>query len=249
MAFRSHLGRFCLTILGLCLAFALKLQASPSQSVNLSLTCKAVLKNSFFTGRGLGEYIQGLHSDFELSLNKLEPHQVWIDLGGGEGRAVEDYLKSKNLNLKSGKVVLITYKLGRWFGISNYQNRLQVFQSRLLEDIPVQEIPKAQLMTDFFGVLSYTLDLEKSLNIILNRLNLNGEIYIYSSHRHTLIESQKERLSLTEFLKRISGIQVEGQRGILKITKVSQQVSIPKLELIQLEEASKPPFRRFKIKN
>ena len=34
-------------------------------------------------------------------------------------------------------------------------------------------------------------------------------------------------------------------RGIQTLS----QVSIPKLELIQLEEASKPPFRRFKIKN
>lgn len=204
-----------------------------------------VKSNSFVTSRDLSEYRGGLHKGFKASLDSLKPQDTWIDLGAGKGNAATDYFKESANPLTKANVVLITYKLDRWFGIPKFKNKLSVMQGRLFEAIPALQIPKAKLITDFFGVLSYTRDLSRSLYLIFDRLEVGGELYIYSHNMNTVIDYHNKIYSLTDFLKQIEGLEVEGRHGILKITKLADDIQIPDLFLTRLNEDEKPAFRRF----
>lgn len=208
---------------------------------------KTVKKNSFVTGRSLGEYIQYLFEGFSTSLKNLKPTDHWIDLGAGKGYAAEEYIKSFGTAQSAANVTLITYKLDRWFGISKHQGKLDVLDGRLLENIPKGEIKKAKLMTDVFGVISYTRDLSRALDIIFDRLETGGELYVYSSNTHTLIKTADEVITLTQFLSTIPGLKVEGKWGTIRITKLAEEIEVPQLRLIRMNEETVPPSRTFEF--
>ncbi len=247
MHFKLLLAAFVLAFFGLCQSYGAPRNCAQLVG-QLEPVSLAIKNNQFVTVRGLIEYQYGLHPDFKIKLKNLDANDTWIDLGGGKGNAVEDYIKAQSSAATTAQTVLITYKLGRFFGIKKYDGKLKLMDGRLLEDIPLQEIPKAKLMTDFYGVLSYTRDLTKSLNIILNRLILGGELYIHSSPMYTTIVTEAGPIGLEKFLESISGIRVEGRNGILKVTKTSEIFKVPELTLVRLDETTLPPFRRFELK-
>ena len=209
---------------------------------------KLVNSNQFFTSRNLAEYIGGFLPGFKNSLDKLKSHEVWIDLGSGKGKAALEFLRSqKNIN-ESPQVLLITLNSGRWSSWPNFSGKLKVVEGLLFEDMTADQIPQAKMITDFFGVLSYTLDLTKTLNQIFDHLQAEGELFLYSNHSYTMIEAgQGKIMGLTEFLRSIPGIKVEGQFGILKVTKTAQQIQVPSLELLKLDVTTRPIFRRFAL--
>lgn len=203
--------------------------------------------NLFVTSRTLHEYAYNLHRDFSQSLNALKAEDTWIDLGAGKGQAAEDYFASRPYRQYAANVVLITYKLDRLFGIRKYDGKLRVLEGRLWEDIPVNEIPKAKLMTDVFGALSYTRDLSTALTKIFESLEKNGELYVYGTPYLTVIEKGDQTLNLEGLLKGITGLQVEGRYGGIKITKTADNILVPKMQLIHIDESKKPFFRRFRV--
>lgn len=206
---------------------------------------RAIKWNLFVTGRTLSEYRQGLHKDFNSSLQALKFNETWIDLGAGKGNAAIDYLKEITATHTSANVVLIAYKLDRWFNLPKFNNKLSVIEGRLFEEIPSVEIPKAKLITDYYGVLSYTRDLSRTLALVFDRLEVGGELYIHSLNSSTLIDFQNKVYSMTDFLKQIDGLRVEGTNGILKITKLREDVQFSELRLTRLIEEEIPAFRRF----
>lgn len=201
--------------------------------------------NWFVTSRNLSDYREGFQNDFTTSLQALKSNETWIDLGAGKGFAAIDYLKSMADPRLGANVLLIAYKLDRWFGIPKFKNKLSVLEGRLFEDILPVQLPRTKLITDFFGVLSYTRDLSRSLSLVFDRLEVGGELYVHTQNASTLIDFQNKVYSITEFLKLIDGIKVEGKFGILKITKLTDDVQIPELRLTRLDEEIVPPFRRF----
>lgn len=205
--------------------------------------------NLFVTSRGLHEYSFNLHKDFTQSLSALKAEDTWIDLGAGKGQAAEDYFAAKPYHQYAANVVLVTYKLDRFFGIRKYDGKLRVLEGRLWEDIPSSEIPRAKLMTDVFGVISYTRDLSTALIKIFESLEKNGELYVYVTPYLTVIEKDNRVINLETFLKEVTGLQVEGRHGGLRITKKADKILVPKMQLIQIDESRKPFFRRFRLIN
>lgn len=206
---------------------------------------RAIKWNWFVTGRNLSDYRQGFHNDFTTSLQSLKANETWIDLGAGKGNAAIDYLKETTEPRLRANVLLIAYKLDRWFGIPKFNSKLSVIEGKLFEEIPSVQLPRATLITDFFGVLSYTRDLSRSLSLVFDRLEIGGELYVHTLNASTLIDFQNKVYSITDFLKSIDGIKVEGKFGILKITKMADDVQIPELRLTRLDEEVVPPFRRY----
>ena len=246
MHFKLFFSAFILAFFGLCQSYG-----APRNCVQLigqlEPVSHAVKNNLFVTVRTLQEYQHGLHPDFKMTLGNLTATDTWIDLGGGKGNAVEDYLKTHTSVAAATQTVLVTYKLSRFFGIKKYDGKLKLLEGRLFEDIPLMEIPNAKLMTDFFGVLSYTRDLTQSLNMIFNRLTLGGELYIHSSPMYTTIVTYDGPIGLQKFLELVPGIKVEGRAGVIKVTKILDIVTVPKLKLVRIDEATLPAFRRFEV--
>jgi hypothetical protein len=215
----------------------------------------AIRFNWFMTKRRLQDYYQELPTAFSSALNELRPQDTWIDLGGGRGLAIEDYLKiDRGYFEKPAQTVLITYNLGRLFGISDYDGKLKVLKGRLFEEIPDSEIPRAKLMTDVMGVLSYTKDLSTVLRKIFDHLEVEGSLFVSSNTMMTLIDMPDGRhdggrhLNLFSFLKEIDGLYVMGNPISFRVVKKQENIVIPDLQLIDIDESERPFFRRFSKK-
>ncbi|WII73833.1 hypothetical protein QJS83_08075 [Bdellovibrio sp. 22V] len=205
-----------------------------------------VQKNKFVTNRDLFEYGEVLHKDFKDSLQKLSPEQHWIDLGAGKANAQIAYIKSFPHSQSAAQATAVAYKLDRWFSPPKFDGKLQVKEGAF-ETQPTHTWKKADLVTDVFGVVSYTHDLHTSLQKVFDMMNVKGEFYIYASNYHTSVRvSEKTSLSLIDFLATIDGLRVEGRYGTIKITKEKENVTVPQLELLKYKDDA-PPSRSFRV--
>ncbi|MEN0058236.1 MAG: hypothetical protein AAGB31_05335 [Bdellovibrio sp.] len=234
------------------LLFTLLSQAAPGSRCNTALSelyipTQRLLKNNYVTSRGLAEYIRHLHPDFAKKLRSLGPNHHWVDLGAGKANAQIEFLKELSDLHLAPLATAVAFKLDRWWGPRHFQNKLQVKEGFFeLQDI--SQWPSVDLITDFMGVISYSKNIGLSLQKAFDLLREGGEFYTYSSHLLIrIVNSSGHNLSLTDFLKTIPGLEVEGRYGVLKITKVSSQIQVPQTELIHYMDDA-PPQLTFQIR-
>lgn len=204
---------------------------------------KSVLKNKFVTDRDLISYKQELHSDFSKSIDALGPDGHWIDLGAGKALAQIDFLRKFRGSREAPLVTAVAYKLDRWFAPPRFAGKLQVKEG-VFEEQSVQEWTRADIITDLFGVLSYTTDFTRAFSQALNLLKLNGELYITTTPWATRFNVHGSSMALIDFLSSIDGLRVEGRFGVIKITKEKEFIQVPSMILTRFEE-NLPPHRTF----
>ncbi|MNK06291.1 hypothetical protein D3C87_241850 [compost metagenome] len=204
-----------------------------------------VQKNKFVTSRDLSEYKSILHQDFADSLKKLGPTQHWIDLGAGKANAQIEYLKSFESPLMAPQATAVAYKLDRWFSPPKLQGKLMIREGAF-ELQATSTWKKADLITDLFGVISYTPALHSSLQKIVDLLNVQGELFIYTTPYLTEFRTAAGSFKLRDFLSSIDGLRVEGDHGSLKVIKEKEQVLIPELKLLRFRDEA-PPSRVFQV--
>lgn len=201
-------------------------------------------KNKFITNRGLEEYFYELHPDFKTKLKSLGSQDHWIDLGAGKVHAQIDFLKTFSSNNQAPQVTAVAYKLDRWFPVPRFSGKLTVKEG-LFEKMATQDFTKAAVITDVFGVLSYSKDLSLSLQKTVDLLETKGELYILTTPYTTRIQRGNETFSLIEYLATIPGLKVEGRWGVIKVTKEVNNLLIPQLELHSFKDDA-PPYRQFR---
>ena len=204
-----------------------------------------VEKNKYVTGRGLYDYLDMLHPDLKKRLPQLGPADVLMDLGTGKANALIEYLKSFADVSLAPHTIGIAYKLDRWFSPPKFNGKLQIIEGAF-ESHDVASWKKVDVMLDVFGVVSYTHDMHGTLQRVFDLLKPGGEFYLHMTYYSLSIHRDGKSQSLTDFLKSIDGLEVDGTYGILKITKLKDVIEIPKMKLIRYSEEM-PPFRAFQI--
>lgn len=225
-------------------------------------TTERISNNDFTTDRDFWRYQKNFF-DLAMILEILSDRGgTWLDLGSGEGVAISSYYSDYAPWDTKLKAFGITYTINPNF-ISNFikPDQATFMIGRFFEDIPQTEIPRTNVITDFYGVLSYTLKFDLALYKALKSLKTKGVLYIHNgpndeSRLLTSFYNGPILLNLVEFLKLIPGIKVEaietkfnptGNLNI-KITKLRdiKAFEIPKLQLIRITDDS-PPVRVFRI--
>ncbi|WP_063205253.1 hypothetical protein [Bdellovibrio bacteriovorus] len=236
------------------IVLALAIMATPTWA---NVTCSSVFedaawvittrveKNKFATSRDLWEYKYMLHKDFSVSLSRLTPSQHWVDLGAGKANAQIDYLKSFSNSSSAASATAVAFKLDRWFSPPKFDGKLQIREGAF-ESQNTSQWKKADLVTDVFGVVSYTHDLHTSLQKTFDLMNVGGEFYIHATNFATSIRTPERNLTITDFLESIDGLKVEGRFGTIKVTKLKENVQIPRLRLIKFKDDA-PPSRSFEL--
>lgn len=218
----------------------------------------AIKKNSFQTERGLAEYGKYFF-DLEHNLQNLGSQGHWIDLGAGRATAMKSYMANYRTPFQ---MTAIAYK--KIFGAK--PSRITYLTGKLFSEIPNNEIKKADIITDYYGVLSYTNTFVADLNKALGLLKNNGILYIYNGGGFDIIQVQtpKGRLDLKSFLQSIPGLNVtyihknngnhfesdvRGERKDfgLKVIRTSeyQENSISGLKVIETSDLTLPTRRVF----
>ncbi len=198
----------------------------------------------FGVTRGVAEYIANFGPEFKKRFEKLTSEEVVVDAGSGDSH-LSDALNAFGM----GKYIGITYELiGR--SISFFESRisngtLKLFTGRFFETITRKELTSlgpVKIITDFFGVISYTERPDLVLKKYLDILDKDGAVFIHGPN----IQVGND-YSFYIYLKKIKGIQITtsgNMRGGTSyiITKSSDTVQIPE---IQYSNALKgiPPHR------
>ena len=135
------------------------------------------------------------------------------------------------------KIIALENRLGA--------NRFQVWTGRFLEDIPIAEIPKADLITDLLGPFSYTDDPEQVLRIYLDILRPNGKAHLYLNiwHNSFLLPWFKACKGFDALLT--DDPKIVDQIAITLIRN-HDPVEIPQLRELAIIDHS-PPIRDFEI--
>lgn len=214
---------------------------------------RRIESGGFHEKRDLSDYEETLGSQFFDSVRALKPNESWLDAGSGQTHAVTDYLES---NPTGGHAVAVTIKpitenperIDYW---AQNQQRLKMFVGQDFNKIEKPELGQPKVISDFFGVISYTAEPDRVLQTYLDVLAPGGEIFIHTDLGHTQIvsKSSAQPLTLLQWMRAIPGVQVESVRpGTFKITKAQTSIEVPKLELVSIQD-DQPPKRIFKQKN
>lgn len=229
----------------LLLALGLALAAMPAPA--RAQTCKSlgaeldkiIEGNRFYTVRGLPDYFNDLGKDFIDELSRLGPDGHWVDMGAGEGLALQDYLsggRPYQTGLTPSPEIAAAYDRIRSVGMDQkarvtgvtfaaktsslgspkIMDRFRLMKGRLLEDIPSDEIGQADVVTDFFGVLAYTKRPDVALSKYLELIDERGSIHVFlglgegGEFKRTLVTLPSgEQVGFVEWIKGIPGIRVE----------------------------------------
>lgn len=155
----------------------------PEVRARVEIANPRLAKNEFTVSRGLDNYNSHFpvtHTEgVRAAILGLERGSVWVDMGAGEGRALDD-----GLRLNGGlEGVGIAYKKperahdGADLG-SRYRYLEGDFVENMARDGKLEDLnQRVDLMTDVYGPLSYSEHLPELLQTYLDLLQPGGRLY------------------------------------------------------------------------
>ena len=235
--------------------------------------------------RALAHYADGLASEFERTLAGLGASDRWLDIGAGEGQAVLDYYApslraegdGREVRGRKARAVAMSIEDRRspvWQETAARlgENHIQYLSGRRLGEYSSQEIGRFQVITDMMGGFSYTSDLSRFMETVLDLLEVNGSFFtvLQDIHREDgtnkpfypgapflteIADADGSELKVCEWLKRIGCAEVKCEpkthwkppTEAFRVRKVCEAVTVPPLSPVHFQ-AGTPPERRFQAR-
>lgn len=227
---------------------------------SLAIIDEHIEHNAFKTYRPFDEYSADLGPDFVEVIDNLGTSESkhWIDGGAGKARAQIEKLASIQGSPIRFTAVGVKIPDGSEETIrrASSGNNFRYLTGKI-EEIPKDVLGKAHVITDFFGAVSYSPDLDLVLRTYFNALETGGSLFVrsytgYTMGKHTAfmtltIKTKSGILTFEEWLRTIKGIKVVPSGHGLRIIKESDHVKIPDLKLIDHDTVLVPAIQRFEV--
>jgi SAM-dependent methyltransferase len=235
--------------------------------------------------RSLLSYTFTLSDGFDDSLASLGPNDRWLDVGAGQGRAILDYYtprydsmhvegrERRGTKARSVAISIEDRRTPLWHetaaGLEG--NKIQYLFGKRLREYSLQELGKFRLITDVIGGFSYSTDLSRFMENVLDFLELNGSFYSLlqdvSSEAGTnkpfypgapflteIKNADGSELKICSWLKSISCVEVSCELKdkwkppieVYHVKKVCSDVRVPTLAPVHFE-AGTPPERGYRL--
>lgn len=236
---------------------------------------------SYTTNRGLSSYAELLPTGFCAALGRLSSTDRWLDIGAGEGQAILDYdaaqadsapEKCGGSGQKANAVAISIEdrRTERWQQQAAIlgADRLRYLFGKRLGQYSGEELGQFQIITDVYGGFTYTENLSRFIEKVLNLLEIGGAFYTVLSsvhledgknklgtwYRTELVDSASRPVTVCSWLKQSTCTKVTCESKsdwkrpteLINIRKVCSNVSVPRLKLWEFE-AGYPPGRRFQL--
>jgi len=234
----------------------------------------------YIVSRSLSSYAETLPSGFRSTLQSLGPNDRWLDIGAGRGQAILDYYASAEgqpavRSRRKARAVAMSIEDRRnesWEqAAANLDNgQIRYVFSKPLRDYSRDELGRFQLITDVYGGFTYTDNLSRFVEKVLDLLEVNGSFFSLLQDVHLedgrdrhyertpyylteIIDANGKDVNVCSWLKSIACVKVtcESQAWaspteLVQVEKVCSEVSVPALAPLRYE-AGTPPGRRFQL--
>lgn len=236
--------------------------------------------------RTLEEYTRGLSEDFDRSLAALKPNERWLDVGAGTGQAILDYYSTtfdqqhpEGIMRRGRKASAVALSMedrrtAAWHQAATRLDtkQLQYIFGKPLRDYSSEEMGKFKLITDVLGGFSYTDNLSRYMEKVLEFLEIGGNYFgvlqdvgaeagtnkpFYPNARFLteLLNPDASSVKICAWIKSISCVKAtcelktDWKPPIEKyhIRKECDAIKVPELVRVHYE-AGTPPERRFQLK-
>jgi len=232
--------------------------------------------------RGLAAYVFALEPGFESAVGNLGPDDRWLDIGAGRGQAMIDYhapAKDAGNTMPRRKAVTVALsiedrRIEAWHRAAA---GVEPGRMRYLFDKPLRNFTAAelgapfQLISDVIGGFSYTDNLTRFMEKVLEVLAVNGSFY--TLHQDVMSEAGDNKphyagagfltrildadgkdISICAWLRQIACVEVNcpSKNGWVppiqtyRVRKVCNETAVPRLERIQYISGT-PPERVFRF--
>ncbi|MBX3651291.1 MAG: hypothetical protein KF771_07945 [Burkholderiales bacterium] len=258
------------------------LEASRQQSIYHSRG--ETRPEGYVIDRGLAAYVFALMPGFESAVGSLGPDDRWLDIGAGRGQAMIDYhAPAKNDGTspaaprrKAGTVALSIEdrRTEAWHraAAGAEPERMRYLFDRPLRNFTAAELGAPfQLISDVIGGFSYTDNLTRFMEKVLEILAINGSFY--TLHQDVMSEAGDNKphyagagfltrivdagdkdISICAWLRQISCVEVSCQAKsgwvppiqTYRVRKTCNETAVPRLERIQYTSGT-PPERVFRF--
>lgn len=214
---------------------------------------KSIEEDAFNISRGLNSYA----AHFPELTQLLPEFKVWMDLGAGNALAMREmatsgYLQSHQslyaFGLHIPNSALIATKMLERTGQFKY------IQGKF-EEQNLTSLPKADLITDVFGAVSYSPHLDRVIKNALEQLEVGGDFLIsFTRDRFKIKTGFLKTTNLRGYLERVQGIDIVADydtptgTASLHIKRNRDELIVPELELIKVRD-SIPPYWHYRLKN
>jgi SAM-dependent methyltransferase len=241
----------------------------------------ADVPRGYITNRGLSDYAELLPTGFCDALGRLGSSDRWLDIGAGAGQAILDYYapegdapSDEKCARPGGEARAVAISIedrrtDKWrqqvarLG----DDRIRYLTGKSLRHYSVEELGKFQIITDVFGGFTYTADLSRFVDKVLNLLEVGGVFYTLVPGVHLeggdklgtwylteLEDSTGRPEKVCSWLKKTACVQVSCESKsdwkrpteLIKVEKVCRNVSVPRMKLLEFV-AGYPPDRRFQL--
>ena len=291
---RGKTAATCLAVLSIIALPALGLRAGWSQELaqprieeetakqqKIYQSRGADVPDGYITNRGLSDYAGFLLAGFCDALTKLGTSDRWLDIGAGAGQAILDYYAPPDAATPAEKCArpgglasavamsIEDRRTDAWHQLAaSVGERIRYLAGKSLRHYSLEELGKFQIITDVYGGFSYTEDLSRFMDKVMNLLEVGGGFYTIVQYVHLeavkdsaaagyqteMVDAAGRGVKVCSWLKKIAcgKVTCESKSGWdppteqINIRKVCSDVSVPGMKLLKFQ-AGNPPNRRFQL--
>lgn len=217
---------------------------------NIRQNRKQIENNYFPTDRGLRRkskvggtsYLTYFRTWFFERLKQLRRDDMWTDIGGGELFAQVEYLTldefTKCEHARIG-VVSVTdpntqdFRKNHRFLTECLGKRFFYHSGEYLENIPLEELPRAKLISDLFAAMGFSEHIDITLQRELDMLEVGGTLFTRLEKVY-IRDKKGKRFGIKRYLDSIKGAKVVFYGFYaLVMKKTDECVTVPSLELVK----------------
>jgi hypothetical protein len=167
-----------------------------------------VRRNDFNIERDLIAYQGLLGTELTEFLHTLGAAHHWVDAGAGRAQAVVDYLSGGTF-ARTARVTAVALHPPEGLDIGALEERLgagfRYLHGRPIEERAVDDIGAADLITDVYGPLQYSLQIDRVMEQYIRLLKPGGRLW-FVQPAITHVRSRDRELPLAMWLSMIRGL-------------------------------------------
>lgn len=203
-----------------------------------------VRHDDYTTDRDMAAYAVVLGADFLSFVAALTPRQHWLDAGAGEGRAMRTLLAER------GSDCTRLTAIGLVAPAEPPPAGMRYISGSPIDELGAEAVEPADLITDVYGPLQYTLRPDRVVERYAEWLAPGGRLWL-ASPSTTYVETGAGEVELADWLCGLDAFDVlRGPRPLspardVVLARNAAPAEVPPLELV-LNVDGPPPLRRFR---